>query len=471
MNDKKIKVLVWADSPTVATGFAQVARNIVRVLYDTGKYEFDWVGINFDGSYYDREEFPYKIYPAVRPLSLDSKYHDLYGRYVLLDMLSQGNYDLLFTIQDTFIMKTIGPVINEIKEKTGKKFKWIYYFPIDALPEKEWIDNSVLLADYPVAYTYFAKNQCLNLYWDEKEKLEKLKNMEVIYHGINPKDFHPLEMTKEEREEWRKKLFGERNWKKFVFMNINRNQPRKDMFRSLLGAKLLLEKRRKQGKDDVYFYFHCAVKDVSGLDLIQMSRQIGLVEGKDWAYPNPRIFTVAYGFSLEIVNRIYNCVDCVFSTTLGEGFGFSVIEGMATKKPVLMPANTSLIEIIGENEERGWFVKSGTSIQDWVVQPNDNSRVRPLVDVYDLVQKMEYIMEHPEEVKEKVEKAYEWVKKLYWNGEEVGGRWKKIFERAYFELETERRVGKVDWKSLGRNDICPLCKTKIKKCEHSNLVK
>ena len=46
----KRKVLVWADSPTVATGFAQVSRNVLKELYKTGEYKFDMVGINFYGA-------------------------------------------------------------------------------------------------------------------------------------------------------------------------------------------------------------------------------------------------------------------------------------------------------------------------------------------------------------------------------------------------------------------------------------
>jgi glycosyltransferase involved in cell wall biosynthesis len=487
METKKIKVLVLADSPTVATGFAQVARNVIRVLYDTGKYDFDWVAINFDGSYYDREKFPYRLYPAVNPLIPHSVYQDLYGRQLFLDKLGTGQYDLVWILQDTFIVEPLGPKIVETNEQlpSDRKFKWIYYFPIDATPKKSWIDNSVLLADYPVAYTMYGYNECLNIYsagFDEKsdlteeerkeyqEKYNLLKSkLNVIYHGINPKHFYPIEMSEEERMKLRKKYFGEEHYKKFIFMNMNRNQPRKDLFRSLLACKLLLERRRKKGKDDVYFFFCCAPKDISGLNLIEMAKQIKFIPGKEWAFPNPQKFTTAYGFSIEIINELYNAVDCVISSSLGEGFGLSVLEGMATKRPVIMPNNTSMPEIIGNNE-RGLLVKSGATIQDWFVQANDNDRVRPVTDVKDLADKMEWVMEHPKEVKEMVEKAYQWVSRLSWDGELVGGKWKLLFEKAYEQVLEDREVAKINWKKLKRNDICPICKIKIKKCKHRNLL-
>uniref|UniRef100_A0A7C3SNH6 Glycosyltransferase n=1 Tax=Dictyoglomus turgidum TaxID=513050 RepID=A0A7C3SNH6_9BACT len=486
--EEKIKVLALCDSPTVSTGFATVSKNVLKVLADTGKYSIDIVGINFDGSYYDREKFPYQIYPAVNALIPNSAYYDLFGRQLFLDKLGSGKYDLVWILQDTFIIEPLGPRIVETNEKLPpeRKFKWIYYFPIDARPKKEWIDNSVLLADYPVAYTKYGYNEVLNIYsagFDEKsnlteeqkreyqKKYELLKSkLDIIYHGINPKEFYPIKMTEEERMQLRKKFFGEEHYKKFIFMNMNRNQPRKDLFRSMLAAKLLLDKRRAKGKNDVYFYFHCLYQDITGLDLIEMAEQINFIQGKEWAFPNPLRFTTAYGFPTEIVNQLYNAVDCIISTSLGEGFGLSVLEGMATKKPVIMPNNTSMPEIIGNNE-RGLLVKSGATIQDWFVQANDNNRARPLTDVNDLVDKMEWVMEHPEEVKTMVENAYQWVSKLNWDGELIGEKWKSLFEKAYKELLEEREVAKIDWRKLGRNDICPICKIKVKKCKHSNLIK
>jgi glycosyltransferase involved in cell wall biosynthesis len=485
---RKIKVLVLCDSPTVATGFAQVSRNILKVLYDTGKYEFTIIGINFDGSYYDRNEFPYRIYPAMNALIPDPAYHDLFGRQAFLDKLGTGQYDLVWILQDTFIVEPLGPKIVETNEQLppDRKFKWIYYFPIDATPKKSWIDNSVLLADFPVAYTNYGYNECLNIYlagFDEKSTLSKEEKKEyqekyvllksklnVIYHGINPKQFYPIEMTEEERMGLKKKFFGEEHCKKFIFMNMNRNQPRKDLFRSLRACKLLLDRRRAKGKDDVYFFFCCLYQDISGLDLIDMSKQIKFVQGKEWAFPNPLRFTTTYGFPIEIINQLYNIVDCVISSSLGEGFGLSVLEGMATKKPVIMPNNTSMPEIIGNNE-RGLLVKSGATVQDWFVQANDNDRIRPLTDVNDLADKMEWVMEHPKEVEEMVERAYQWVSELHWDGELVGGKWKLLFEKAYEQVLKDREVAKIDWRKLKRNDICPICKNvKIKKCQHQNLI-
>ena len=109
--DKKIKILALCDSPTCATGFAQVSRNILRMLYETGKYDIDVIGINHDGNPYDRDKFPYRIWPAQNHLIPDAKYHDLFGRQLYLDKLGTGTYDLTWILQDTFQIMELASLI------------------------------------------------------------------------------------------------------------------------------------------------------------------------------------------------------------------------------------------------------------------------------------------------------------------------------------------------------------------------
>src|SRR6267142_1013588 len=143
-NDKKIKILALCDSPTTATGFAQVSRNILHGLMETGKYQIDVIGINYWGDYYDRVEHPYNIYPA-----MPQGYEDMYGRGRMLNSIN-GNeakfglkqpWDIIFTIQDPFVIEGLGvnyPFAEQLKvtKELWKRtlpplfwFKWIGYFP------------------------------------------------------------------------------------------------------------------------------------------------------------------------------------------------------------------------------------------------------------------------------------------------------------------------------------------------------
>lgn len=425
----KPRVLVLADSPTVNTGFGIVCRNILKILSD--KYDFDVVGINFDGGYYDRREYPYRIYPARSVVNVNPLYSDMLGRQLFLDKLGTGEYELVFAIQDTFVIETIATKIKETNKilPQNKKFSWICYFPIDAVPEEKWIDKGVVVADYPVAYTQYGYNQCLSVASNKKELADKLA---IIYHGIDRKIFRPLDLGRNEKKAARKKLFG-RNSRKFVFMNLNRNQPRKDMFRSLQAAKMLTDKR----KGEVYFYFHCAVNDPAGVNLMSIAKQVGLEAGRDWAFPNPKVFTASHGFPPLIVNQLYNLVDAVFSTTLGEGFGLSVIEAMAAGTPIIFPDNTSLHEIIGE--DRGLLAKSGSNPQEFISLRNDNNRVRPICNLENLVAKMGILLDNKEKREKMANNALCWTKDFDWNGKEIGDKWREVFREANVHTDEIRR--------------------------------
>lgn len=438
----KIRVAALADSPTVVTGFGNVCREILGMLHKTGMYTFDLVGINHDGS---PHMFPYRIWPAVNPLMGDMSYREVFGRQKFLDMLGSGTYDIVWVLQDTFVVSEMGELIKGTNDSlpADKKFTFIYYYPVDADLEKTWVDKSVMMADLPVVYTKYGHAQSLYVYrvgeeslLKEEEKGEYSKAYEalegrlnVIYHGVNPETFYP--MPEEDIQNLRKAMWGDKHKDKFIFLNVNRNQPRKDLYRTLLAFKKLLDRRRAKGKDDVYLYTHCSIVD-TGLNMVDMSKQIGLTQGDEWAFPKPEVFGVSKGMPIEIVNQFYNASDAVITTTLGEGWGLSITEAMATKRPVIAPMHTSITEMLGRigdstKAERGILVKTNGVF----VQHDDNSRVRPVTDVDDLVDKMEELVENRAQYQPMVERAYNWVQELKWDGPIVGDKWKKLFESAY----------------------------------------
>ena len=91
---KKIKILAYLDSPSCATGFATVSRNILMGLYATGRYDIEILGINYWG---DPHTLPMKIWPVGT-----NKERDPYGRKKICGMISQMDYDVLFFLQEFF---------------------------------------------------------------------------------------------------------------------------------------------------------------------------------------------------------------------------------------------------------------------------------------------------------------------------------------------------------------------------------
>lgn len=405
----RTKVLAFCDSPTCATGFGTVSRNIFEALYKTGRYDIDIIGINYWG---DPHNFPYRIWPA--GVNADK---DPYGRRKTAAMLQQMDFDVLFLLQDSFILDFMPAVLPSLRAH-GKKFKSICYYPIDGMPKEQWIKN-VDSADYTVTYSKYAVNNSKLVYPESG-------NIDVIYHGANITDFRKVSDV--DKESFKRNFFG-KHANKFIVTNLNRNQHRKDIPRTIAAFKEF----KKQVPESL-LYLHMAAKD-QGWDLNEVIKSYGLTVKEDVLFPEN--FGPNQGYPIEIVNMIYNSSDLVVSTTLGEGWGLSWCEAMATGTPVLMPRNTVMEEVI--TDDLGYLCNSGTTTSLHTVLPHDNEVIRPLVDVEDMVAKMLHIYENYDEALVKADKAYDWVRsELNWQGN-IGAQWVKLFDDVTLALLTDAK--------------------------------
>lgn len=428
---ERLKVLWWSDTPTCATGFGTVAKNLLSVLYSTNKYDFTCVGINHAGQPYDRGKFPYEIYPAANALAQAEQYKEPYGRQLLLDMAKSGKFDIVYLLNDTFITETFIDVLLQIRDQLPKerKFSIVSYFPIDGTPKESWIKNVPGKVDIPVTYTQYAKRECV-------KHDPALEDMRVIYHGVDKEIFYPPVPG----EDFRQKYFRDHH-DHFIILNVNRNQPRKDLYRTFAAFSIFHKKYPK-----TFLFVLAQTPDVGG-DLMEIAKNYGLEWDKDWACPAPGTYGANQGYPVNVVNYIYGASDLVVSSTVGEGWGLSSSEAMACKVPVLFPRNTSLVEIIGEDERRGYLFNSGKDMNAFVCMGiPDNNILRPTADIYDMAEKMEYIHNHYDEAKAKAEVAYDEV----WTWNSVGDAWKEVFieaERLLAVLRTDEKTG--------RNELCP----------------
>ena len=409
----KIKILYYGDSPTVATGFGTVAANILTGLYATGKYDIDIFGVNYWGDPKPPYTKMFNIYPA----GMNNE-RDPYGRKKFMEMAKHMEFDILFFLQDSFILDFLKDYLPQLKS-AGKNFVSMCYYPCDSIIKKPWAE-AVTSVDIPVAYTEFAKKATLTALGDDKIE----KNIRVIYHGVNQHDFYPRK--DQEAVDFRKRYFGPQA-DKFIFCNLNRNQQRKDIPRFIRAYKEV-----KKTNPSVLAYCHMAIKD-QGWNLGEVCNVLELSLKTDVIFPQN--FGANQGYPVPVVNILYNCCDCVVSTALGEGFGLSWIEGMATKIPVIMPNNTMMSELI--NDDIAYLVDSGTTENLYTILPNDNEVLRPITDIDVLVKTMRHVLNNQDEAKEKAEKAYKYVMdNLTWENSIVP-RWVNLFNEASNMLAVE----------------------------------
>ncbi len=414
-HDEKINLLLYGDY-CCATGFAQVLGNIARELDKTGRYNIDVIAINYSGDPVDKSKWPGNVYPAMPGGMMNAgAYGDVYGRQRLLDLMGSGRYDVVFMLQDTFVIQPIADEIlktqDALPQNGMKTFKTVWYYPVDAQLKPEWAET-VAKIDFPVVYTEYGRQETLRHVPDLEERLI------AIHHGNNPADFFPIQ-DKEDVKKFRHQYFNGQADDRFLIVNINRNQPRKDIARSLMILKELWDRGRRP-----LLYLHMQYEDAGG-NIFSIAKQLGLGKEYEFFLPSPKIFTANQGMPVDDVNRIYNAADLVLSTTLGEGWGLSMTEAMATKTPIVAPGNTSFNEM-GDNN-RAALIPSGADPSMFIVKEMDNERIRPLMDVKAAADRIEDIMDGKN--LPNVDAAFQWVQQRSW--ENIVKHWIPVLDGAY----------------------------------------
>jgi len=439
------KVLVYADSPVVSTGFGIVIRNIFKRLNAYGIKDITIAGINHHviGNY-DEKEFPYKIIGLMPNLTNDYlarpknpglanclikepyiiqrnvqdkkvSYNMVYTQKPkqnnkVLDLLLCEEYDILFVLGDTFIMNWVADYLKRIRFKLHKPFTSIYYFPIDCPLQIDWLQLAAVV-DFPVVYNKFGLESTQNRIVNKK--------FSVIEHGVETEVFQPY--SKDKIKDLRAKLFDIHK-DKFIIGCFNRNQPRKDIPRLL---QIFKQFHRKYPNS--VLYLHMQPTDIMGWNLPVLASQLDMHWGED--------ITSAVDFNLlkggvseQDLVSFYNAVDCCISTSVGEGEGLMNIEAMACGKTILLPYNTAMMEPCDAGVAIP--IDSGKNPWDFLSLAQEVNVFRPQVSIPDALNKLEKVYHMTEAERDAFGlSAREWVIKNR-NWDSAANKWLQIFQQA-----------------------------------------
>ena len=350
MNKKKL--LIWADSPSVATGFGTVSKNLFRDLHN--EYDVYILGINDHGLItYDTSK--YFIFP------IDNM--DILGLSKFAKILKNVSPDKIILFQDIFNIQHALPIIKE----THPKVPILAYFPIDGTPVNQYWRPGFDTPDKLVTYTKWGVDAIYDTFPHLKEK-----NIEYLYHGVDTNVFNLYPSAVRQR------CKKEAGWEdRFLIFSNNRYQPRKALPLALRAVSLFTKgyktckcgnlyaiSRRicdlnscseadvlsiTPGHDDVTIYMHAAmfekiIGDGAASSLAAAAINAGFVSEdipKHVAFFNGNTYDNPY--TDHKMSELYNIADVNISTTLGEG---SLIEGT----PVLTSDGYKNIEDVKEND-------------------------------------------------------------------------------------------------------------------------
>ncbi len=434
----KIKLSAVGDA-ACPTGFATVMHNVMGYLQDSGDYDINILGINYDGRP-NKWSKQFNIWPARIG-------GDFLGVGATSDFIKQTQPDVTFLFQDFFNLPLY---LGELPE--GLPGITCYY-PVDA-PN---IKGSYLLAlgaTVEVAcYTDFAveesvrgmkegwtrlmhdaKNQNLDvidtfilqarggtdpltgvLIGDKKvevyarrlHQLLKKQNYNVIPHGTDLSAFHQLD-----RNECRKKYDIKENM--FLVGNVNRNQPRKR-----LDLTIRAFAQFAKDKSDAYLLLHSVRNDSGGWDLRQLASYYGI---EDRIISSHKFFQDKTA-TIEELNEIYNTLDVQLNTGGGEGWGLPTFEGAASHIPQVVPDWSSTKEIWTGHAE---LIKVAGVLHN----TSSINLMHCVIDCDDLCRILNEMYEDKEHRKRVGEACYQVTQRQEYRWENVGKQFDTMFKRA-----------------------------------------
>jgi D-inositol-3-phosphate glycosyltransferase len=299
-----MKKLLWIGDAACESGFAKVTHQILEFL----RYNLDVhvLGINHRG---DPHSYPYPIYPA-----WVMGCQDFIGLCRIQDTIEIVKPDIIVILTDPWHVKQYHDRIRKYSEAPI-----VGMIPVDGKNTPgRWLN----LLNHTIFWTHFAEQEALSSGFTGDSSIIPLGvDLNVYKNYDNPRTDVglPPELLDV-----------------FIVGNANRNQPRK---RQDLTIQYFAEWVKEYKVDDAYLFLHIGPTGEHGYDAHQLMEYYGLHKRLIRSEPEPW-----KGITEVELAKIYNCFDIQVSTTQGEGWGLTTLEGMACGVPQIVPDWSALGE-------------------------------------------------------------------------------------------------------------------------------
>jgi glycosyltransferase involved in cell wall biosynthesis len=325
------RILAITDAPFAETGYGNQSDKILSELVKRG-----WEVYHICGNYYpsgkellDSEGF--MIHKGIKCILYPKIWEGPVNLYASKEFVKEWydklQPDCIWTLNDFY---RVAPYLD-----LGEDFikKWVHWLPVDnEVPDTQWAQFENKL-NFLVFLTKFGEKYKSPLVPDVKYKT-------VIYHGINPDEFKPLD----------KALIKDNHGMKdkFVITTIARHQPRKMVYHTAHAVCRFLQKH-----EDAIWICKCNPDDPAMMNEPESERDLNKLV-KSYGV-EAHVMFVPINLPTDQMNDLYNTGDVFICLTGGEGFNIPVAESMMAGVMTIVTNSTSGPEL-SDNGEVGILI-------------------------------------------------------------------------------------------------------------------
>ena len=319
---KKLKFMLVSTHCHQYTGYSKVSYGILRQLAAV-----PWLDVtHFAFQKFPSQQFApdFRVYPGnvtiIDAVSLEQPAEQGFGFKQLPDAIRQAKPDVVMIFND---MSVVGKFLVEI-DKSGipRTFKtWVYCDQVYSTQLQGYLDMLNMKAERVFTFTNGWK-QCLK---DQGVN----RPIDVLLHGFDPDTYKVLP-----KAEIRKQMKIPEDG--FVYLNVNRNQPRK---RYDLLIMAFVELVVKYPTKPVFLMCICDKGEKGGWWLFEIYQRELRLRGVNVEQFAGRLMISSQDmvFKDEDINIFYNLADVGVNAADGEGWGLCNFEQMGVAVPQVVP--------------------------------------------------------------------------------------------------------------------------------------
>lgn len=305
-----MKVL-WIGDAACDSGFAKCTHNTLDGFLRAG-WEVAVLGLNYRGdpSPYQRL---YNMYPAHTG-------GDMFGVRRTVEIIGREKPDVVVIQNDPWNIPAYVKQIERLKERPSL----VGAIAVDG-KNCRGLDLNGL--DHVIFWTRFAQNEAVNGGYT--------KDSSIIPLGVDLNVYSPGDRRAARQALGLFEAIPAMTDESVIFLNVNRNQPRK---RLDLTIEAFAEYYHVSNTD-AYLYLHVCPTGDFGYGIDHLAKYYGLKGRVILADPG-----VYHGSTEEEMVQTYRAANVGLTTTQGEGWGLTTMEGMACGIPQIVPDWSALGE-------------------------------------------------------------------------------------------------------------------------------